>query len=557
MVLDKLFISLYKFIYSIMMKILKIVVTLFLLINTGDLLALTHRVSDVWDMMKQARNHMYQHPQEAIKYADLADEKAKEMNDSSLLFETKILLGMVYSLNGNYDLALESYLNAENFLDYTDSLRLADYNINMSSMYFSLENSYKAHLFNDLAYKIYRKLEDSTGMSWCLNLRGLIYAQEKEYEKAELAMDSSLHLHNQLNNVDGIFIVNNNLASIPGNEQKKILQLGEAIKYNEKHRNKWALAENYNNMALLYIRIGELNKAKMFLDKAKVLADSLHANVIKRDNLLYASKIAVQENKFKEAYQNYKAIEKINEHINSVDKVRQIEDEALSRKQLVHLYNLEKKDLQLRAAQQRSMTFFITIIFSIVIVLLTIWIYHLRKVNKLKEKAENESQKKIELKKELEHKEDVIHNQNEILNLSKKEMTDLVYFIKSKDKLLDNVIQMLQEAQKKSVEDPKMKIKSTIALIKNFREKELKTDLFINEINKNEEAFLERLKQAHEDLSKNEVVLATLLRIGLSSKEIALLIDSNPKTVNMARYRLRKKLNLETDDNLVSYFESL
>lgn len=69
--------------------------------------------------------------------------------------------------------------------------------------------------------------------------------------------------------------------------------------------------------------------------------------------------------------------------------------------------------------------------------------------------------------------------------------------------------------------------------------------------------FLQRLMLAHEDLSKNEVVLATLLRIGLSSKEIALLIDSNPKTVNMARYRLRKKLNLETDDNLVSYFESL
>lgn len=181
----------------------------------------------------------------------------------------------------------------------------------------------------------------------------------------------------------------------------------------------------------------------------------------------------------------------------------------------------------------------------------------MRKINRLISHAENESQKKIELKKELEHKEDVIHNQNEILNLSKKEMTDLVYFIKSKDKLLDNVIQMLQEAQKKSVEDPKMKIKSTIALIKNFREKELKTDLFINEINKNEQAFLQRLMLAHEDLSKNEVVLATLLRIGLSSKEIALLIDSNPKTVNMARYRLRKKLNLETDDNLVSYFESL
>lgn len=539
------------------MKIIKIILCVVVFLCSSDLSALAHTKVDVKEMIKQSRKHMYQNPLEAIKYADLADEKAEEINDSSLLFETKVLLGMVYSVNGNYDLALESYLNAENYLDYNDTTGLADYNINMASMYFSLDNSYKAHLFNDLAYKIYKGARDSVGMSWCLNLRGLIFAHEKKYEKAQLAMDSSLLLHEMMNNEYGIHILANNIASIPGNEYDKIIKLKETINYNKKRRNKWALAENYNNMGLLHLRIGELDKAKTYLKEAMSLADSLHANVIKRDNLTYLAQIAVQENKYKDAYEDYLEIERINDLINTVDKVRQIEDEAQARKQIVHKLNIEKKDLQLRTAQQKSLIFFISLILIIIIIMLVIRIYHLRKVNRLIEKAESEKQRKVELKKQLEYKEDVIINQNEILNISKKEMTDLVYFIKSKDKLLENVMSMLQDAQKKSVEDPKMKIKSIIALIKNFREKELKTDLFINEINKNEQAFLDRLKLAHEDLSKNEIVLATLLRIGLSSKEIALLIESNPKTVNMARYRLRKKLNLETDESLVSYFESL
>lgn len=509
------------------------------------------------ELMKQARKYMYRQPLKAIDYANSAKEKAVLLNDSSLLFDTNVLLGSVFSMNGNYDLALEAYLDAENYLDYYDLGQLADFNLHMASMYFNLENAYKSHVFNDLAYNLYEDIHDSTGMAWCLNLRGLIYAHEQDYHKAQMVMDSSLHIHKSMNNEDGVFIVVNNLSAIPGDELQKISKLKEVIAYNEKHKNKWTLAENFNNMGLLYIHTGDLETAKLYLKKARWLADSLHANVIKRDNLLYASQIAVQENKYKEAYQNHLEIMKINKLINSVDRVRQIEDDAYNRKQWVHLQNLEKKDYALKVAQREKLNLFVSAVLLLVVVILAIRMYHMRKINRLISHAENESQKKLQLRKELEQKEDVIHNQNEILNLSKKEMTDLVYFIKSKDKLLDNVIQMLQEAQKKSVEDPKMKIKSTIALIKNFREKELKTDLFINEINKNEEAFLERLKQAHEDLSKNEVVLATLLRIGLSSKEIALLIDSNPKTVNMARYRLRKKLNLETDDNLVSYFESL
>ncbi len=512
---------------------------------------------DIDEIIQQARNNMYQHPKEAIEYAKLANRKAAKLNNNSLIFDSKILLGTIYSLNGNYDLALEAYINAESYLDYNDTLSIADYNINMGSMYFSLDNFYKAHIFNNTAFQIYQQLQDSIGMGWCLNLKGLIYTHEKKYDLAQQAMESSLTIYRHLDYKDGIYIVFNNLAMIPGDEEQKIENIKKAINYNLNTQQKWSLAENYNNLASIYIRIKDYNKASEYLRKAEQIADTIDANIIKRDNIEYAMKIAIAQNRYKDAYEYYLKIDEINKEINSIDKVQQIEDDAYKQKQLMQQYNLQKKEAALQIARQEKTNLFISGILILIIIVLIIRVIHLRKVNKLTFKAKAESQKKLQLKKELETKNSFISNQAEKLNITKKEMTDLVYFIKSKDKLLDNVVTILKEAQKKSVEDPKIKIKSIILLINNFREKELKTDLFINEIKKSEEEFLKRVNQAHNELSKNEVTLATLLRIGLSSKEIALLIDSNPKTVNMARYRLRKKLNLETDENLIDYFESL
>ena len=54
-------------------------------------------------------------------------------------------------------------------------------------------------------------------------------------------------------------------------------------------------------------------------------------------------------------------------------------------------------------------------------------------------------------------------------------------------------------------------------------------------------------------LTPNERKLCALLRSGLSSKDIAILTFQNPQSVDVARYRLRKKLNLANEDNLIDF----
>ncbi|MFZ1735333.1 MAG: LuxR C-terminal-related transcriptional regulator, partial [Candidatus Moraniibacteriota bacterium] len=71
------------------------------------------------------------------------------------------------------------------------------------------------------------------------------------------------------------------------------------------------------------------------------------------------------------------------------------------------------------------------------------------------------------------------------------------------------------------------------------------------------EEFLNNLSILHADLTSGELKLAAYIRMDLSSKEIAPLLNISLRSVENKRYRLRKKLGLEHDDNLSSYLLKL
>lgn len=67
------------------------------------------------------------------------------------------------------------------------------------------------------------------------------------------------------------------------------------------------------------------------------------------------------------------------------------------------------------------------------------------------------------------------------------------------------------------------------------------------------DSFYNALLEKFPGLSPNERKLCALLRSGLSSKDIAMLTFQNPQSVDVARYRIRKKLNLVNEENLVDF----
>ena len=121
-----------------------------------------------------------------------------------------------------------------------------------------------------------------------------------------------------------------------------------------------------------------------------------------------------------------------------------------------------------------------------------------------------------------------------------------------KNELLANVKDQLVA----SVED-KDSVKSVIGIIDKNLKQNNDWELFKEAFNNADRKFLKKLKKEHPNLSPNDIRLCAYLRLNLSSKEIAPMFNISPRSVEIKRYRLRKKMNLSHDENLVDYILKL
>lgn len=81
--------------------------------------------------------------------------------------------------------------------------------------------------------------------------------------------------------------------------------------------------------------------------------------------------------------------------------------------------------------------------------------------------------------------------------------------------------------------------------------------LFEEAFNNTDKDFIKKLKTNHPNLTSNDLRLCTYLRLNLSSKEIAPLLNISLRSVEVKRYRLRKKMNLPHEASLTNYILDL
>ncbi|TNJ42607.1 LuxR family transcriptional regulator [Tamlana fucoidanivorans] len=76
---------------------------------------------------------------------------------------------------------------------------------------------------------------------------------------------------------------------------------------------------------------------------------------------------------------------------------------------------------------------------------------------------------------------------------------------------------------------------------------------FEEAFNNADKDFLKKIKALHPKLTSNDLRLCAYLRLNLTSKEIAPLLNISPRSVEVKRYRLRKKMDLEHESSLTDY----
>lgn len=125
--------------------------------------------------------------------------------------------------------------------------------------------------------------------------------------------------------------------------------------------------------------------------------------------------------------------------------------------------------------------------------------------------------------------------------------------VKKNDLLMDlrqSVISINNISQNPKVISYSTKIASKIDRMLNSHEDWITFELHFKNAH---QGFFDRITLKHPGLSPNDLKLCAYLRLNLSTKEISSLINISPRSVEVARYRLRQKLQLPKSENLIKY----
>ncbi|WP_299061490.1 triple tyrosine motif-containing protein [uncultured Polaribacter sp.] len=194
---------------------------------------------------------------------------------------------------------------------------------------------------------------------------------------------------------------------------------------------------------------------------------------------------------------------------------------------------------------------FAILVYVLIFILLVLIWYMLSKkyYNDKQQKLLMKAQREIELK-ELESSQKIIKLNNEKLRndiaSKNRELATSTMSIIKKNEFLSNLKTELLKGDEQN-------IKKVVKIIDNNLNNTDDWKMFQEAFNNADQSFLDKMKEKHDNLTPNDLRLCAYLRLNLSSKEIAPLLNISPRSVEVKRYRLRKKMNLEHDMNLTNY----
>lgn len=174
-----------------------------------------------------------------------------------------------------------------------------------------------------------------------------------------------------------------------------------------------------------------------------------------------------------------------------------------------------------------------------------------RYYKKQRERLLLKNKRELELK-ELENKQQLMRFNNDKLrqdiDSKNRELGISTMNLIKKNELLNNLKKEL-----KNISDSDNKVKQVIRIIDKNLNDEDDWNLFEEAFNNADKDFIKKIKSMHPSLTSNDLRLCAYLRLNLSSKEIAPLLNISPRSVEVKRYRLRKKIGLPHESSLSDY----
>jgi len=511
-------------------------------------------------LLRKAREKLYSNPKEASSLAG----KAIKLSDMSLpdtvCREATILYGQAEQLLGNFDLSIRTLHDAESLVDSSDMSTRGRLYALQGRVFGKLGDFARSAELNDKATSIFRALGDSSSVAWCYNERGVMLLNTDQYAVAEHLFRRALDINRRQHNLKAIASNLNNMCLYPGDSDEKLGMIDEAIAINKNLDSKWSLGENLNNKGKQLCYAGRPEEALEALKEAYGYISQIEARELLCDYYEYMGMAYSQIGDYRKAYDYLGKMTVLVRELQRRNNQRNAELE-LDRKRITD--QKQAAERQENAYRIKLLNRSICMLVAVVVlVCISGWFYykwyrHEKNVQLLQTRHElDQTEKELDSLK-LRQKQLELENAHNMLSASRQELTGFAAFLKSRNEMMSRIRDMLKEGYKMEPTAIVPHLKKISAFISTYANNDKTSQSLLLKAEERNKDFMQRLLEKHPDLTKGERNLALLIRGGMSSKEISMLLGLEPKTVNMNRYRLRKALGLPAESDLYDYLQNL
>lgn len=454
---------------------------------------------------------MYQGKYEAGLNAALESLRINErLNpEKTLLIGNYMAVGNIQSTLEKYDLSLEYYKKAEAIaLEEDNPLRLAQVRHNLGENMKWLKRYEEAvpYFLTNIAF--YKKSKNEFKLANTFNSLGTVYFEMDSISKSKPYFEKSYTISKKLGSNEG-------------------------MAYNARNLGRISMSESNPEKALEYYLIG-LNNSVSSNSKSIMVAD--YRNVS-------SAYLALKD--YKNAYENIEKHHQLQDSLykkETVDKLNELEIQYQTEKKEAAII-LQKEEIKTLSAQSKNDKLTKTLygIGMVSFIIIAGLLYFGFKQRIKKNKIAREKQEAI-FKQEIAFK--------------KKELASQTLHLVQKN----TFIQELKENLEKIKESPelfKVEFRRLVLLLKKENAEDKDWEVFKSYFSEVHNNFDHKIKSIAKDISEKEIRLASFLRMNLTTKEIASMLNVLPDSVLKSKYRLKKKLGLEKEQDLNTFLNNL
>lgn len=501
-------------------------------------------------------------PKTAVEYGQKALIMAQDIvYDKGQAFSFRSL-GVSNWAQGNYDEALDYLL--ESLLLYqalSDTLNIANVMMNTALIYSDQGSNDQALRYYLEALDTFKELGRSRRYVNTANHIGELFLRENKFDEARQYFQRALSLSDSLEHHYGKATSYQNLGDL-------YIQLGEldsGLMYASNAVEMQKEISDLNGWGISLYLLAQANafkknfrQADLHYEEAMEIASGLNSKKLKRDIYLGSSNSKKAQGDWEGALiclEKFQVLDDSLQQAETVRKLTRLENKVeLEKKQ----QELLEKEYELNILEKEAnidmlyRNILVIIILAVLLLSYLIW-----KQQQLKLKSNRALLIKNEQLAEKEHENAQLKEQElqQELHFKNKELTSYTVNFVQKNELLGEIKTGLNRLKK--VNNSNKEITQLLKLVDAGHQIDREWSDFKKHFEDVHKDFFSVLKSQFPDITQNELKLCALLKLNMNLKEAASVLGISPESVKTARYRLRKKLGLSKEDNLVDYIINL